>query len=114
MRNRLEKRTEFPIRCSSDCYVEYNAQAMLVCLCIENRPPVYDAGTYCIQKEGDLMKKYNVPLSDVEIRDLQREQMATMRNNAKILENTMVSQQFQQMQQMQQQSIAMMQNMLLR
>lgn len=60
------------------------------------------------------MKKYNVPLSDVEIRDLQREQMATMRNNAKILENTMVSQQFQQMQQMQQQSIAMMQNMLLR
>ena len=60
------------------------------------------------------MKKYNVPLSDVEIRDLQREQMATMRNNAKILENTMVSQQFQQMQQMQHQSIAMMQNMLLR
>ena len=54
------------------------------------------------------MKKYNDPLSDEEIRDLQREQMATMRNNAKILENTMVSQQFQQMQQLQQQSIAMM------
>lgn len=59
------------------------------------------------------MRKYNEPISDEEIRALQREQMATMRNNTRMLENTVLSQQFQQMQQIQQQSVAMVQNMLL-